>query len=133
MKRYFYTDPLAAAWMAKHYALKFKNWRWNDLFFQFTPVNGVSKDAATDRLYIHPDSLHLLEPQVNDYIEYYNCFMGTIWRVEYGLCLVNETSLANGPEEESHYATLERVAPADVDKIIQRNGVPFMWPESEET
>lgn len=144
MKRFFYTDPLAAAWQAKHFGTKFgieHNGKvvwdcigtlggpWGPLT---DPSDILDPISEHDCLYVHPDSLPLLSPQVNDYVEYYNCFLGTIWKRENGLFLLQETSLNNPPEEVSHYTPMERVEAKFIDRIIQRNGIPFMWPESEE-
>jgi hypothetical protein len=65
-KRYFYTDPLAAAWMAKHFGMRFTDEGWlntAEVDYQHTGVERIPLDIKT---YIHPDSLHLLEPQVGD-------------------------------------------------------------------
>jgi hypothetical protein len=94
MSKFFYTDPLAAAWMDIHFGMRFLDARGNDIWFQ--PINSsfgyflnrekpvqlqfVSKGneerasflhpeltfKPLDRAYIHPDSLHVLEPQEAD-------------------------------------------------------------------
>jgi hypothetical protein len=105
-KRFFYTDPLAAAWMAKHFGMKFKHWRWNDLSFQFTPVNGGSNDAPTHKLYIHPDSLALLRARPRD--------------------------LLTGTNRRVFMFYDNRIAPTENALVAERNGLPFIWPQSEE-
>lgn len=87
--KYFYTDPLAAAWMAKHHNMRFMDSEDREIFwnreFQVFDCPGSPKDWPRIK-YIHSDSLHLL---VAD----------------------------NLPEGT---------------KVIQRNGIVFMPPESEE-
>lgn len=72
--RLYYDCPLKAAWMAKYFGVKI------DLG---TGVYGLAAKATVEngrlvvtpgfsaehfRYYIHPDSLHLLEPQVGDMV-----------------------------------------------------------------
>jgi hypothetical protein len=79
---YFYTDPLAAAWMQKHYGMRFltphgDELRWFDgkmMFGKPYPLEGSVLEGKTllieslDPHYIHPDSLHLLEPRAGDLV-----------------------------------------------------------------
>ncbi len=127
MTRYFYTDPLASAWMAKHFGMKiapdpreFPN--PGDASFD---EQGVMMQASLATMvapqwrkwYVHPDSLHLLERQVKDVIQ---SDRGNVNRISY----FND----EGKIEDDDDFTWE-IKDA---KIIQRNGIPFMWPESEE-
>jgi hypothetical protein len=69
--RCFYTDPLAAAWMAKHFGMRLLYPNDNDVL-KGELYYGLLKDAEGEpdvfsRLYVHSDSLRLLEPQVGDY------------------------------------------------------------------
>ncbi len=124
MMRYFYQDTLAAAWMAKHHGMSFKYWRWNDLSFQFRPVNRASHEAPTDRLYIHPDSLHLLEPHVSDLYQ----FTTPAGFLELARVYdAHDLNCTKGKAANSWYH-----AGITPDRILLRNGIPFMWPESEE-
>lgn len=117
--RYFYTDPLAAAWMAKHHGIKIEPisdipsikdfmWRGTGNFI------GIWEE---DKYYIHPDSLHLLEPREGD-----------LWA---------------GMGEDAHYCvwymdSAETAARFKINTELrarmvpyQRNGIVFMWPEVE--
>jgi hypothetical protein len=79
-KRYFYRDPLAAAWMAKHFGMKFTDAEGERIFARMgrnlyrkerrPAETGRFYEVAVfvDKVYIHPDSLPLLEPQENDVI-----------------------------------------------------------------
>ena len=112
MSRWFYTDPLAAAWMAKHYGMILG-------CVQAGILRHVDEEEILPRrgpFIIHPDSLHLLEPQVGD-------------RLAGGYLVVD-----NYPSPKVYQRRLY-LASSDIAKgrygIIQRNGVPFHWPEQE--
>jgi hypothetical protein len=155
MTRHFYTDPLAAAWMAKHFGIEFRYWRWNDLSFQFTPVNARAVELDSSKLYIHPDSLHLLEPQVGDeYLlprwktgnltgyraGYYNGVRKARGCQLHGDRIGDEYYFSDTPDGHAQPFSIRDSVPekrnvADVFKAIgfpkTRNGKPFHWPESE--
>lgn len=136
-QRFFHTDPLAAAWMAKHFGMRFKLWKWNDLSFQFLPT-GRNPDADSSRLYIHPESLHLLEPQDGDAV----VFDRWHWERQ------RFDDMKDAPFQP-HYATIridgdrKHIFSAGIGwdtarvgerfslpfKIIQREGIAFHWPE----
>jgi hypothetical protein len=131
--RFFYTDPLAAAWMAKTYGMQFSrskgegvyahrtlcDWDWN---------HNTHKPA---RFYIHPDSLTLLNPQVGDIVSVGSLALaadgsGQAWldqngpygvwiEFEGGFFGIDDTALTWNP----------------ASKIIQRDGKPFFWPLRE--
>lgn len=128
MKRPFYRDPLAAAWMAKHHEMRFT--KANDhVIDNFVIAGRISVSDVNPKLegdrsflyYIHLESLHLLEPRAGDRIAQVG--LNNTWLVP-----SNEE-----PEEElrsiRNAKHLMETWPATV---IQRNGVPFHWPESEE-
>lgn len=117
--KYFYTDPLAAAWMAKHHGMKTKS---------HSVLNGIVDDQISDYLmdadvgsdchyYIHPDSLHLLEPQVGDVIS------GIGGSGKLRTRIVQE--VIEGAEDNASALIAKGCT------IIQRNGIAFMWPEGE--
>lgn len=113
--RYFYTDPLAAAWMASNYGMAFENARLT--LIQGGPGNSNYSDISWSlRIYdncfpiIHPDSLHLLEPKVGDLVEE-----------------ALDGKVCNGHSFD-YFSDPHRI----IERIIQRDGKPFFWPESEE-
>lgn len=124
--RYYYTDPLAAAFMAKHFGVKFSAYplsprvdafnikpyfdKNGDLCFCLISQEGKHQ-LFHDKLYIHPDSLHLLEPQVGDLTMYKF--------IEQGGCVITPAWFS------------EHLRKEQVESIIQRNGIAFMWPEVE--
>ena len=71
MIRYFYTDPLAAAWMEKHFSMTFVDLPFG--LIERGPFLGKSFEFVSfptaSKLCIHSDSLHLLEPRVGDLYE----------------------------------------------------------------
>jgi hypothetical protein len=126
-KRYFYTDPLAAAWMAKQFGMTFQQRalvpRGPDGSIDggdFFECHAAWQDWQIDsplhsRYFINPDSLHLLEPKIGDLVELHYLVSGTFHCVSVGAHMIH--SLESDTET--------------VNRIIQRNGVAFMWPESE--
>jgi hypothetical protein len=111
------TDALAAAWMAKHFGMRFTA-RWlgprpqREYECMFDDWHFEVHENNTGHYYIHPDSLNLLEPRAGD-----------IARVR---------SIPGEPESEPaafriHIDNTKH----DVIRIIQRNGKPFFWPEQE--
>ncbi len=110
MPKYFYTDPLKAAWMAREYGMEFissctgDNIDWANDFCEVSP-----QGWNCSKFYIHPDSLHILGPKVDDIMW---------WTCGDGLALAQATSLLiqqDGGRE-----------------IIQRNGKAFFAPEVEQ-
>jgi hypothetical protein len=114
-KRFFYTDPLAAIWMAKHFGMMFTD----DSIWGYQPgksiidlLDSVMKGPVEAKIYTHPDSLTLLEPQVDDCCEW----IGSPDKRHYSeFC-----------EEDNDFG-----GRIECLRIVARNGIPFMWPESE--
>lgn len=137
--RYFYTDPLAAAWMAKHFGMKFippmnlsRPIRW-DTAEMFVNRN-LEWGAAFDYV-IHPESLHLLKPKVGDYAHIASSSSGLgdvfkvcgnppdmqVARAQSDMHMRDERSLVNLMRHEKHHGI----------EIVRRNGKSFFWPEGE--
>lgn len=137
---FYYTDPLAAAWMAKHFGMMFGINHYGKIVWdcetqgatgEWSPIRDwehIAADAADGdaqpAYYIHPDSLHLLDPKEWD--------MGQRMRgvpvvicsdqnyAEFERAGIGRNYVALGdPLFDSHF------------RIIQRNGLPFFWPEME--
>jgi hypothetical protein len=118
--RYFYADPLAAAWMRLHFGMLFE--QGVSVRFGASPGHGLlvfncrTDDAPPDpeRYYIHADSVPLLVPQVGDLLYKET---GCHWlEMPY-----NQVPEAIRKSWEMHSL-----------KIIQRNGKPFHYPQSEQ-
>lgn len=99
--KYFYTDPLAAAWMAKHFGMEYDFSEHK--FYGWT----TEHQLPLEKYYIHPDSLHLLKLQIGDLVQQDS---------EYSFFVISE----------------EDAKKLEIYEIIQRNGIPFMWPETEQ-
>jgi hypothetical protein len=142
VKRYYYIDPLAAAWMSEHFGMRVMNKRRTVLRFS----DGVwgSTRASTcvvqnngffmpheGKLYIHPISVHLLEPSVGDLVQRADRTTELVRHVR-----TNHPALADGSGTALYYDNphIKRGQPW-IDKafvtIIQRDGKAFHWPESE--
>lgn len=119
--RWFYTDPLAAAWMAKHFGMKFEHHElrqeqhdedfigrqdYSDFFFVTMGLHNVL-DAGEEKFVVARESLGLLEVAVGD--------------------MVLDSDGING---------IAVLLPLQLEQcrgaIIERKGIPFMWPESED-
>lgn len=135
--RYYYTDPLAAAWMAKQFGMKFTDAAGEPVSIQESYFRGTKSGAAWEawindesstpyvalsQAYIHPDSLHLLEPQVGDVVAVKNVVGKgmSVGVVEDGC----KTMTLDGEEGAGWNYSGD-------DPIIQRNGTAFHWPEVE--
>jgi len=111
MNRAFYTCHAKAAIMAKYHGMQFEDELGNPATYHY-PI-GFSIEALNDDmigepvgwggvLYIRSDSMHKLEPQQGDLHKSY--------AVESGWVVINYDKKP---------------------RIIQRNGLAFMWPEVE--
>lgn len=139
MTRYYYTDPLAAAWMARHHGMNlYLGNLENGDFDAYGPRrphmlvedweyrnNPNTFLEPVSRVYIHPDSLRLLEPQVGDKLEYGDCdpkHVLTVW---------SDKDFRAGAHKISESYAVELHDNGTLGRIIQRNGVAFHWPEKE--
>lgn len=104
MTRYYYTCPIKAAYMAKYYGMRFVDCSKEYDISDFVRLDyGDVYDDLDEKFYIHPDSLHLLEPVAGD--------------------------LLIGPNNKVAMFYMGDTEPSDKCKIILRNGMVFMWPE----
>lgn len=118
MKRFYYTDPLAAAWMAKHFGMRMS-------YRNGCEINRIicnsEESQAWQKIYLHPDSEESLSIQPGDvFVEGGNV----------GIVPIDD----NNAQGEAYFCGTE--IPASMGNelvyIIQRNGIPFMWPECED-
>lgn len=74
--RYYYTDPLKAAWMMKGHNFQFDAiMGWKSIFEGACDcqLGGELLDGwFEEKYYIHPDSHEMLKPQIGDIIEFYS-------------------------------------------------------------
>lgn len=123
-KRYFYENPLKAAWMTYEFKFKFGMQSGPDPFysgpFGFRPLSVEDLVNASWKrpIYLHPDCHAMLEPQEGDIGAYTDRFES---------CLTwNQTS--GGYWENDEGSSISR---KDI-QIIRRNGKAFFMPEIEE-
>lgn len=142
MLKLYYTDHLKAAWMAREFGVFILTGSQHCQHFEHTPrtdgscgydrkcVNWVdehTKDeililddlSDKDKLYIHPDSYHIFEPQVGDvYIATYKADAGNGDFIE---------------EEIIEKLPFEKRLKWSYDiKILQRDNKAFFEPETED-
>ena len=120
MNRPYIKSPIAAAWMAEKFGIEFTCPKGFQIGMVSRSTNGkewafVEHDFCDcvyysgDKFYIHPDSLHVFEPQTGDLVQDKHN------REVFSVSLENKRFNARGVFgrcEENHH-------------IIQRNGVPF--------
>ena len=121
--RYFYKDPLAAAWMAKHFGMKLLKY-WHDFYdpnkvyyseIDFEEILREASRSINELCLVHSDSLQLLHPRLGDVL--YSRIGGGVSVEE---ILSDERALQTGPH------IIQRGG-----RIIQRDGKPFFWPKRE--
>jgi hypothetical protein len=103
MTRYYYPASRAhhAYCMAKDFGMEFER-----RFGKWTPEGLLNITQADYRIYIHPDSVHLLEYRANDLVE--------------KDLLSKQCWFLLDPNERHFY---------EITKIIKRDGKAFHWPE----
>ena len=112
--RYFYTDPLAAAWMAKNFGMRLRPDCYGERpLLLGEDVTRFEHPRFGGKFYIHTDSLPVLEPMIGD-----KDADGLVYRMcGYHDKLSWVDRYDNFCHEESRTSI--------------REGKPFMWPESE--
>jgi hypothetical protein len=71
-KRFFYTDPLAAAWMSRQFSMKLKYRSLSGIYHDL-PVDELLqlvRHSLSRNIYINPDSHDLLNPEIGDCCEW---------------------------------------------------------------
>lgn len=138
MTKYYYSCPLSAAYMAKNFGMRFllegeEFDEWGAEIRDLWPDFG--EDTAI-KYHIHPDSLHLLEPRPGDLVicddKYRHIWAATGVPLDWG-------SLKNLRGNDQYLEIprfledreLKRIRKDGITKIIQRQKMPFHWPEKE--
>lgn len=135
MLKMYYTDQIAAAYMAREFGVKFEEsisfltaQGWQDQLRDLHPEKLMDDDFAPSlgRYYIHPDSLPIFEPMVGDLVTAKNDFVQYVAFVEKeGLAKCNY-------HQPMVILKQDGQCPFKVTSIIQREGKPFFWPEVEQ-
>lgn len=127
MKRYYYTCPLQAAYMAKEFGMIFftpEDEEYNEEIYADGNVECAFEFDGVERLYIHPDSVHMLEPKTGDVI--------TSLVTEYGYVVPSRIAeIQNGNLYSKSCDGRKWIPYGGKSRIIQRNAKPFFWPEVE--
>ena len=118
-EKLYYTDPLAAAYMAREFGIRLEgDIKW------YNCADWASKSLADDRnneIYIHPDSYHIFEPKMGDIVEWDGLMFGIVIGKD-------ESDDTIGVQHgESDVYTI----PSEELGIIQRNNKPFFNPQKE--
>ena len=108
MEKLYYTDPLASAYMAREFGVELINEDGHKYY-----VRNIITMHNLGKLYIHPDSYHIFEPQVGDV---FSTTRADATSVEFVMSDIRAT-------EFKHLIITQGA------KIIQRNNKPFFWPE----
>jgi hypothetical protein len=126
-KRYFYADPLAAAWMARHFGMRFLHHPSGVL--EEVEVMGRTCNYVRvplwPKFHLHPDSLPVLEPREGDVVSKSPVVYGAaavivsqIWTHESGQKWI---VFSDGWQSEF----------PGITSILKRDGILFHWPECE--
>lgn len=118
MTKYYYDDPLAAQWMNSKFGMNFQELvsvmrgeKFSDEMMDIFSVHCVDFIPSMGRYYIHPKSLHLLEPQDGDVVKVDSLGV-RVWG-----SFTEEISQDIGGK---------------ITLIYSRNGMPFHWPKCDE-
>lgn len=147
MIKHFYTDPLAAAWMAKCFGVRLLVTQNSDTNLDLAPYREekwfeIARSAGiglqANRYYIHPDSLHLLEPRCADKVSYsfgVGSHAGEAWDEVRGVVLSNDEGYPYVGNGEPYVLVdgCDAFPLTRLTNIFQRNGIAFHWPESDES
>lgn len=118
MKRAFYTDPLAAAWMAKHFGMKFVAAKEVQQIHIICENPYVIENSHSP-YFFHLDSLALLEPRYGDEDENGFVFNAKlqVWERECG-------------RDDSGEILWEARLPAEETRTARRNDLSSCGPNS---
>ena len=135
-RRAYYTDPLAAMWMTKHFGVQVTRThchRGDGKFgesIQPVPIWILARDVERQvsgnvRYYVHPDSLCLLEPKQWDIGQ-------RLQGVPVVICTQDEYQEFRAHNIGGNYVPFGDPLMDNYFRIIQRNGLAFHWPLWEE-
>lgn len=132
MTKYFYTDPIAAAFMVREYGVEVTANKegggqtepitWDLLW----AIETIRSEEDYERYYVHPDSHHIFEPQVGDFYQDEDPNGISIERITKVDKIDKTYEATSDYGNDAHWYYGE-----ELPKIIQRNGNPFFAPEVE--
>lgn len=109
--RFYYTDSLAACWMIKHHKITYQI--KDSHIVSFSQLQKIPEIWLNSPIYLHPDSLYLLEPQIGDMVIGCGKHGGVAHRID-----------------DSLLESLQKI-PNVKCNTIQRNEMAFIFPEME--
>ncbi len=115
MPKYYYTDPLKAAWMSHKFNMQILSCIGAPL-----RVEGIVSLGFNEKFYIHSDCYNMLTAQIGDIITDSN-------NKTFGEMVCRDTIAVPERHNGKNFYVLN-----DAIKIIQRNGIAFFEPEVEE-
>lgn len=132
MKKMYYDCPIIAPYMAKYFGMKFADRAGYSVSANPAMWYMAERHYTAESLYIHPDSLPILDVQVGDMVT--NTHKGNQGRECSGLVssMQNDGKSACITTAERHNG--KRYFSESVSQllIIQRNNMPFHMPKVEE-
>ncbi len=127
----YYTCPLEAAYMAKYHNFTFGFYDEDtEEFIEMDDLDcWIAESEDTERFYLHPDSLSLLEPQDGDAFRILvpQSVGEPIWM--YGYIEVDGTSYLT--TDHGYREDVERLMSQYKLEIGRRNDRQFFWPITE--
>lgn len=136
---YYYKDAEEARWMGYKYGMTFfspEDDEFSQETYTFDNVYQAWTCDGQDRVYVHPDSLHLLEPMKGDIVFYsfgFGDHRGEVWDEVKGIIRHDDELYPYAGNGEPYVLTDggDSFRFGRLTRIIQRSGMAFMWPESE--
>ena len=143
MKKYYYDCPIKAAYMAEKFGVKFGIKYGRKLVWDWCDVTRIPRPArtATDiledypdqsfgDLYVHPESMHIFEPQAED-----SMLLSISNGIEFSPPLVVGTFCMHTgyPDSPSQYVKEQFGEAWEIKdwRIILRKNRSFIWPKEE--
>lgn len=125
-KRYYYDCIIKASYMKKYFDMEFYTEDGDHL----TPdgeMNGALSPRNGYHIYIRESSLPLLQPMEGDLVHIVRGFC-SYYKNVVSTATVGGRAVT-GIWSDGEYWDITIKAPLHDWQIIQRNGIPFMWPE----
>lgn len=128
--RYYYDCPIKAAYMHKNFGVNFCDKTGLTVSANPSLWYMAERHYMAQSLYIHPDSMGIFEPQVGDLVKAtYNKECTFVHRIVSGV-EIDHYLVGGFPD---HYGYPDYIGDGErkIFKIIQRKGIPFLWPDVE--
>ena len=138
IKKLFYTDPLQAAYMAKGFGVKFNAQGLGEILFDIDKYGLMSwgyrsgcGEYHQGPFHIHPDSLHIFEPQVDDFLSFTNDDGDEVLGDKFVEMDGNAYVCKRFDRESLTWETVSW-GEKSFNAVVKRDNKPFFTPETEE-